>query len=81
MIEDWINTTNVTAHYDQCNPHVCTYTYTDRYNIFQVIATILGLVGGLNFILHRLVPILVKIISSRLLLRRVHATTESNHAI
>ncbi|CAF3847287.1 unnamed protein product, partial [Rotaria sordida] len=81
MIEDWINTTNVTAHYDQCNPRVCTYTYTDRYNIFQVIATILGLVGGLNFILHRLVPIVVKIISSRLLLRRVHATTESNHAI
>jgi hypothetical protein len=28
MVEDWTNTTNVTAYYNQCKPHICTYTYT-----------------------------------------------------
>ncbi|CAF3656765.1 unnamed protein product [Rotaria sp. Silwood1] len=81
MIEDWINTANVTTHYNACNPHICTYTYTHRYNKFQVISAILGLAGGLSVILKILAPFIVKIISSRLFLRNTRTTTESSHAI
>ncbi|CAF2842817.1 unnamed protein product [Rotaria sp. Silwood2] len=81
MIDDWINTTNVTTHYNTCNPHICTYTYTHRYNKFQVISAIVGLAGGLNIILKILAPFIVKIISSRLFTRNTRGNTESSRAI
>lgn len=62
LIEEWINTTDALAHYEQCKPNACTYTYTGRYNTFYMITSLLGLLGGLNIVLRLTVPFIIKII-------------------
>jgi hypothetical protein len=78
MTEEWTNMTNATAYYDNCEPHICTYTYTKRYDIIQVISTVLGLWGGLSIVLRLLVPLAIKFIMQQLLARRANRTAEQN---
>lgn len=63
MIEEWIDTTDASAHYHKCKPTFCTYTYTTRYNFVQVITSLLGLISGFNLSLRLLIPFLVKLLT------------------
>lgn len=62
LIEDWTSKTDVAAHYEQCNPKVCTYTYTERFETIYVITTIIGLFGGLFLVLQLSVPFFIRIL-------------------
>ncbi|CAF1223849.1 unnamed protein product [Rotaria sp. Silwood1] len=66
FIEDWTNSTNFSFYYNQCAPDQCTYTYEKRFNRAYIIATILGIVGGLSTALRILILPIVK------LLRRIY---------
>jgi hypothetical protein len=78
LVEEWINTTDPIAHYEQCKPSTCTYTYTARYNTFYVVTSVLGLWGGLSVILRLIVPFIVKLIMKfkHSSLRRTNQTRE-----
>lgn len=62
LIDEWINTTYPIAHYEQCRPSTCTYTYTGHYNIFYMITSVIGLWGGLSVVLRLVVPFIMKLI-------------------
>ncbi|CAF1226590.1 unnamed protein product [Adineta steineri] len=62
MIEEWNPTQMYAQYYNECQPIECTYTIRTRNNIFYVITTLIGIIGGLTRVSKILVPILVKII-------------------
>ena len=62
LIEEWILSSDAAAHYEQCQPKVCTYTYAARFAVIYVITTVIGLFGGLSVILRLIIPLIVKII-------------------
>ena len=66
FIEDWSNSSNFTAYYNQCAPDQCTYTYQERFNRAYLISTILGIIGGLSVALKILIPPIIT------LLRRIY---------
>ncbi|CAF4200171.1 unnamed protein product, partial [Rotaria sordida] len=66
FIEYWINSTNFSSYYNQCEPDQCFYTYEERFNRAYIIATLLGIVGGLSIVLRILIPSIV------ILLRRMY---------
>ncbi|CAF0824433.1 unnamed protein product [Adineta ricciae] len=61
FIEKWINKTNFTAFYQQCAPHICTYTFEQRFNRVFIIATIFGIIDGLSLALMILIPFIIKL--------------------
>ena len=66
FVDDWSNSTNFTAYYNQCAPNQCTYTYQERFNRAYLISTILGIIGGLSVALKILIPPIIT------LLRRIY---------
>ncbi|CAF4201640.1 unnamed protein product [Rotaria sp. Silwood2] len=62
FIEDWANSTNFSYYYNQCAPDECTYTYEERFNRAYVIATIVGIAGGLSTALRILILPVVKLL-------------------
>ncbi|CAF4440264.1 unnamed protein product [Rotaria sp. Silwood2] len=62
FIEDWTSSTNFSFYYNQCAPDECTYTYEERFNRAYIIATILGIGGGLSIALRILILPVVKIL-------------------
>ena len=66
LIEDWKVTTNVAAHYNQCKPSICTYTYVARLGPLYVVTSVLGLLGGLSVVLRLIVPVIVRIIMQKI---------------
>ncbi|CAF3338151.1 unnamed protein product [Rotaria sp. Silwood2] len=62
FIADWANSTNFSYYYNQCAPDECTYTYEERFNRAYVIATILGIAGGLSTALRILILPVVKLL-------------------
>ncbi|CAF4698238.1 unnamed protein product, partial [Rotaria sp. Silwood2] len=62
FIEDWIISTNFNLYYNNCAPNKCSYTYEERFNRGYVIATILGIVGGLSTALRIFILPIVKVI-------------------
>ena len=78
LVEEWINTTYPIAHYEQCRPSTCTYTYTGHYNIFYVVTSVIGLCGGLSVVLRLVVPFIMKLIMKlkRRLLQRGNRTRD-----
>ncbi|CAF1265058.1 unnamed protein product [Adineta ricciae] len=62
MTEQWFSEVNYPAYYKTCHPIECKYTYTEKYDIFYIITTIISLIGGLTMILQIVVPRLVAMI-------------------
>ena len=75
FIEDWKVTTNVTAHYDQCKPSLCTYTYVARLGALYVVTSVLGVLGGLSVVLQLSVPVILRIIVHKI--HRRHQTVSA----
>ena len=70
LLEEWINTTSKSAHYQQCNPKICTYTYTARFETVYVITTVIGLFGGLFVILRLSIPFIIHFPFQQIMKRR-----------
>ena len=66
FIDDWANSTDFHAYFNECAPNECTYSYDDRFNRAYIVATVFAVVGGLSSALRILAPIAVK------LCRRMH---------
>jgi hypothetical protein len=70
LIEEWIVNSDVVVHYEHCQPKVCTYTYTARFQVIYVITTVIGLFGGLSVILRLIIPLITRIIMQQIEKRR-----------
>ncbi|CAF1306333.1 unnamed protein product [Adineta ricciae] len=70
MIEQWAVAPTYEKYYSECQPKQCTFTYKKKNDVIFIMTAIVGLVGGLSTILRLIVPILVKFIAGKLVLRR-----------
>ena len=61
FLENIVNSTSYSAYYDQCAPISCTYRYSQRFDYAFIIATLLGLIGGLNTALRLIARYLIKL--------------------
>ena len=76
MVESWNETILYDEYYKQCAPKQCTYTYTSHNNLFQIVTTTIGLVGGLSVVLKIIVSFIVGWIRKRMRRRReAHTVT------
>lgn len=79
FIEDWSVTASYSSYFNQCSPALCSYTYTQQINSLYTITAILGLSGGLTFILKWICPktvhLLTKVYAKRRIQRSVDAAT------
>ncbi|CAF4927028.1 unnamed protein product, partial [Rotaria sp. Silwood1] len=61
MIEEWQNITNFSGYYAACSPASCTYTITKHSGILQILAVLIGSLGGLIVVLRTITPQFVKL--------------------
>jgi hypothetical protein len=74
MVDTWNEIIQYDEYYDQCAPEQCTYTFTSRKNLLQVITTTVGLFGGLS------VGLRVIVLLFAFCIRRImHSTEEENN--
>ncbi|CAF4166648.1 unnamed protein product, partial [Adineta steineri] len=63
FIEEWTTTmTNYSFYFKQCSPLLCSYTFTENFNVFSTITFLLSLQGGLTIILKWICPTIIRII-------------------
>lgn len=62
FVENWTTSADFMAHYQQCQPKYCTYTYIERYQAVFIITSVIGLVGGLTVVFEIFVPLLMRIL-------------------
>ncbi len=77
LLEEWIITTDVLAHYENCKPKICTYTYTARFQTIYVIMTVIGLFGGLFVILRLSIPFIIRIPMQQIEKRRIRQADQT----
>ena len=70
LIEEWIVNSDAAVHYEHCQPKVCTYTYTARFEVMYVITSVIGLFDGLSVILRLIIPLITRIIMQQIERRR-----------
>jgi hypothetical protein len=66
MVETWNERIEYFEYYEQCAPEQCTYSYTSRNNPFQIVTTLVGLLGGLSVVLKIIIPLIVRWIRNRM---------------
>ncbi|CAF4685569.1 unnamed protein product [Rotaria sp. Silwood2] len=52
FVEEWINTSNFSAYYQECSPHLCRVTLNENNNVIYMITTLLGFYSGLTLCLR-----------------------------
>ncbi|CAF3591229.1 unnamed protein product [Rotaria sp. Silwood1] len=62
LLEEWEIHSNFEGYYETCAPSSCTYTVTQRLDTVYVVATILGLYGGLAILFRLAVPRCVQLV-------------------
>lgn len=65
FIEKWTQNISYSLYFDQCAPKSCIYTIKERFNIFYIITTLLGLYGGLTMVLRFITPTIITFIFRR----------------
>ncbi|CAF1577131.1 unnamed protein product, partial [Didymodactylos carnosus] len=65
MVEQWNPNVSYDQYYQQCQPKQCTYTYVQQFVLTYIIATILGIFGGLTAVLRIIIPPTVKFIRKK----------------
>ncbi|CAF0883031.1 unnamed protein product [Adineta ricciae] len=55
FVETWQNESNYTTYFETCRPLECQYTLPDRSNFLYILTTVLGLYGGLRYILRLII--------------------------
>ncbi|CAF3148258.1 unnamed protein product [Rotaria sp. Silwood2] len=59
MIEQWNTSASYNNFYQKCHPAYCLYNYQEKTNAVFLLATIIGLIGGLNVILRLISPLII----------------------
>ncbi|CAF3849088.1 unnamed protein product [Adineta steineri] len=59
FIENWSTTINYPAYFHYCMPLSCSYSYVQKLNSLYTLIVLLGLYGGLTFVLKWICPNLV----------------------
>ncbi|CAF2768986.1 unnamed protein product [Rotaria sp. Silwood2] len=77
MIESWHNTTDFGSYFEVCSPTVCTYSYSQRFNVVYMITTLVSLTGGLCVAMHILSSFIIKFLIKR---KRSTVTEEADEA-
>ena len=49
-------------YYGQCNPAYCSYSYTRRFDVLFMGTTLIGVFGGLSFVIRLLAPLIATVI-------------------
>ncbi|CAF1302757.1 unnamed protein product [Adineta ricciae] len=62
MIEDLTMNISYEKYFNQCSPHMCTYTNTRRHGIVFITERIIELLVGLTLVLRLTVPIIARLI-------------------
>ncbi|CAF0896457.1 unnamed protein product [Adineta steineri] len=63
FIEEWTTTMmNYSFYFKQCSPLLCSYTFTENFNVFYTITFLLSLQGGLTIIFKWVCPTIIQII-------------------
>jgi len=62
MVEKWFMESNFEGYYKICAPSVCSYTFSQQFDVFYVIVTIAGLIGGLLVIFRIIVPVAARLV-------------------
>ncbi|CAF1550530.1 unnamed protein product [Adineta steineri] len=62
FIENWSITIEYPSYFNQCSPSLCSYTYTERINLFYTGTLILGIYGGLSFVLKWFCPLIIRLL-------------------
>ncbi|CAF1442578.1 unnamed protein product [Adineta ricciae] len=62
FIENWLTTIDYSTYFNQCLPTSCSYTYTQKLNSFYTLTIILGLFGGLSFVLKWICPKIILLV-------------------
>ena len=61
--EKWSRSINYSAYFYQCSPVLCSYTYIQQFNPLYTVTVLLGLFGGLNFVLKWFCPNIIYLIA------------------
>ncbi|CAF0966699.1 unnamed protein product [Adineta ricciae] len=59
FVNQWIINQSYENYFLKCQPTYCTYSYTEYFNIFYTITTILGLFDGVTVLLRLIVPLVI----------------------
>ncbi|UJR12038.1 hypothetical protein I4U23_016216 [Adineta vaga] len=62
FIESWNEIYNFSKYYEICSPKLCTYSFTQSFNLLYIIVTLFSLFGGLKVILFLSIPINIRLI-------------------
>ncbi|CAF3245150.1 unnamed protein product [Rotaria sp. Silwood2] len=65
LVEEWLTQESYDEYFRQCAPISCTYLTTVHDGYFDVLKTLIGLLGGLCSGLGIVVPLLVRLIRQR----------------
>lgn len=65
MIDEMTNDIQFDLYYSECNPNYCSYSYAHRFDILFIVTTIIGIFGGLSFLLRQIAPLIASIILQR----------------
>jgi hypothetical protein len=61
FIKSWSNKSSYKSYFNHCHPLTCQYTDESPFNIMDIIITMTGIFGGVNFVLLFLVPCIIKL--------------------
>ena len=70
FIENWSTMINYSAYFDLCSPILCSYTYIQQFDSLYTVSVILGLYGGLTFILKWICPKITSLVDKIYLYRK-----------
>ena len=59
MVDEITNDVRFDQYYSQCRPAYCSYSYVHRFDALFIVTTVIGVFGGLSFVLRMLAPLLV----------------------
>ena len=62
MIDDIVTDVRFDLFYSQCNPSYCFYSYAHRFDVLFIATTIIGIFGGISFVLRITAPLFAALI-------------------
>lgn len=79
LLENWTITNSYEDFYNKCAPVSCVYSIEQRFDLFFVIVTILGIYSGLSVSLRLILPIIIRL--TLIFLQYIRKRSHSNERI
>ena len=79
FVDEWKDTSNYSAFYEQCQPNFCTYSYVATASVANLVTAIISLFGGLVIALKLLSSVMVKV--GQLTLEQIRKKRSRNPSI